>query len=45
MQRFGGQLGNNEEPHGNMMGTREKRKIFLLILSRKEKTGPVVSPC
>jgi hypothetical protein len=46
MQRFGGQLGNNGEPHGNMMGTREKRKILLLlILSRKEKIGPVMSPC
>jgi hypothetical protein len=29
-----------------MMGTREKSKIFLLLLlSRKEKTGHVVSPC
>jgi hypothetical protein len=50
MQRFGGQLGNNGgtswEHIGNMMGTREKSKILLLlILSRKEKIGPVMSPC
>jgi hypothetical protein len=31
---------------GNMMETREKRKIFLLFfISIKEKTGPVMSPC
>jgi hypothetical protein len=40
------QWGTSWEHIGNMMGTREKRKILLLlILSRKEKIGPVMSPC
>jgi len=42
---WGTTWGNSWERIGNMMGTREKRKIFLLILSRKERTGPVMSPC
>ncbi len=40
------QWGTSWQRIGNMMGTRELRKIFLLlILSRKEKIGPVMSPC
>jgi hypothetical protein len=42
---WGTTWGTSWERIGNMMGTREKRKIFLLILSRKERTGPVMSPC
>jgi hypothetical protein len=40
------QWGTSSEHIGNMMGTREKRKIFLLpILSRKEKIRPAMNPC
>jgi hypothetical protein len=41
-----GTWGTSWEHIRNMMGTREKRKIFLLLfLSKKKKTGPVMSPC
>ncbi len=50
MQRFGGQLGNNGEPHGNTLGTwwkQEKKEKYSSSSSfpEKKKIGPVMSPC